>query len=77
MTRPACSCPLCGEKFTDPVSLSCGHSFCSPCAEAMLVSSEAPACLLCHAQVQPTATRNRLLAALARAQEAAPPSPRP
>ena len=64
-------CPGCTEPFyidgdsTLPLTLSCGHVFCAPCADAIQLLHK-PACLLCKAAVAvavPNAAMRQLAAA--------------
>ncbi|CAM4453644.1 unnamed protein product [Leuciscus chuanchicus] len=42
------SCPVCTELFTDPVLLSCGHSFCRQCINDHWTSSRSRNCPVCR-----------------------------
>ncbi|XP_051982785.1 E3 ubiquitin-protein ligase TRIM35-like [Xyrauchen texanus] len=46
------SCPVCTDVFTDPVLLSCGHSFCGQCIDNHWTSSGSRNCPVCR-QVSP------------------------
>ncbi|KAL0153528.1 hypothetical protein M9458_051142, partial [Cirrhinus mrigala] len=46
------SCPVCTELFSDPVLLSCGHSFCRRCINDHWTSSKSRNCPVCR-QVSP------------------------
>ncbi|KAM4746595.1 uncharacterized protein FYW61_020799 [Anableps anableps] len=41
------SCHMCSETFTDPVSLSCNHSFCSSCVQKFWEQTENKNCPIC------------------------------
>uniref|UniRef100_A0A3Q1F3J2 RING-type domain-containing protein n=1 Tax=Acanthochromis polyacanthus TaxID=80966 RepID=A0A3Q1F3J2_9TELE len=41
------SCHVCSETFRDPVSLSCGHSFCSSCLQKFWEQAENKNCPIC------------------------------
>ncbi|XP_008067085.1 tripartite motif-containing protein 77 [Carlito syrichta] len=38
------TCSICTDYFTDPVTISCGHRFCSPCLCLLWEDAQAPAC---------------------------------
>ncbi|XP_051742091.1 E3 ubiquitin-protein ligase TRIM35-like isoform X2 [Ctenopharyngodon idella] len=42
------SCPVCTELFSDPVLLSCGHSFCRRCINDHWTSSRSRNCPVCR-----------------------------
>ncbi|XP_036413144.1 E3 ubiquitin-protein ligase TRIM39-like [Colossoma macropomum] len=42
------SCPVCLEIFTDPVFLSCGHSFCRTCLQQSWTESSGRVCPVCR-----------------------------
>ncbi|KAL6482052.1 hypothetical protein MHYP_G00101320 [Metynnis hypsauchen] len=42
------SCPVCLEIFTDPVLLSCGHSFCGTCLQKSWTKSSERECPVCR-----------------------------
>ncbi|KAL6482050.1 hypothetical protein MHYP_G00101300 [Metynnis hypsauchen] len=42
------SCPVCLEIFTDPVLLSCGHSFCRTCLQKSWTKSSERECPVCR-----------------------------
>ncbi|XP_029966661.1 zinc-binding protein A33-like [Salarias fasciatus] len=42
-----CICPICCDLFTDPVLLSCGHSFCKYCQTEWWKQSSSPICPVC------------------------------
>ncbi|XP_036412972.1 E3 ubiquitin-protein ligase TRIM39-like [Colossoma macropomum] len=42
------SCPVCLEIFTDPVVLSCGHSFCRTCLQQSWTESSGRVCPVCR-----------------------------
>ncbi|KAM9359087.1 nuclear factor 7, ovary-like [Symphorus nematophorus] len=41
------NCNVCSETFTDPVSLSCNHSFCSSCLQKFWEQTEKKTCPIC------------------------------
>uniref|UniRef100_A0AAZ1X0T5 RING-type domain-containing protein n=1 Tax=Oreochromis aureus TaxID=47969 RepID=A0AAZ1X0T5_OREAU len=41
------SCHVCSETFRDPVSLSCGHSFCSSCLQKFWEQTKNKNCPIC------------------------------
>ncbi|CAI5649406.1 unnamed protein product [Oreochromis niloticus] len=41
------SCHVCSETFSDPVSLSCGHSFCSSCLQKFWEQTKNKNCPIC------------------------------
>lgn len=67
-------CPICKELFDHPVSIGCGHSFCSKvglrffpvltpqCIRAFFASAKKPACPTCsEPQTEGSIRRNRVL----------------
>ncbi|XP_060938411.1 nuclear factor 7, brain-like [Limanda limanda] len=50
-------CPICQEVFSDPVILSCSHSFCKDCVDSFWKDKQAKVCPLCykeHSMREPT-----------------------
>ncbi|KAK7035761.1 Postreplication repair E3 ubiquitin-protein ligase rad18 [Favolaschia claudopus] len=47
----AVRCPICGEYFTAPVSLLCGHCFCSMCIRRVIAGSSKADCPSCRQNV--------------------------
>ncbi|XP_060947136.1 E3 ubiquitin-protein ligase TRIM35-like isoform X2 [Limanda limanda] len=46
-SEEACTCPVCGDIFQDPVVLLCGHSFCAPCLQEWWRQSDVRRCPVC------------------------------
>lgn len=42
------NCPVCGETFTEPASLTCKHSFCSGCLQNYWEESQSKSCPVCN-----------------------------
>ncbi|ORY25247.1 hypothetical protein BCR39DRAFT_544613 [Naematelia encephala] len=66
-------CPICKEPFSAPVSIACGHSFCSHCIRgSMEVTKKCP---VCHESVsEGSIRRNRALEEITDAWDEARPS---
>ncbi|XP_053180933.1 nuclear factor 7, brain-like [Scomber japonicus] len=47
LLRSYLSCHVCSETFRDPVSLSCGHSFCSSCLQKFWEQAKNKNCPIC------------------------------
>ncbi|KAF7305186.1 DNA repair protein [Mycena kentingensis (nom. inval.)] len=45
----AARCPICSEFFDGPVSLACGHSFCSLCVRGTMAATSQSTCPRCRA----------------------------
>ena len=60
--RAELTCSVCQDIFTDPVSLTCGHSFCRECVTG---SPEQRACPCCQAVYAANLTTNLTLKKLA------------
>lgn len=54
-------CPLCLLLMTEPVTMSCGHSFCRRCVVGCYLPSKCPVCRVKLRQKEVRATRNNVL----------------
>ncbi|KAL0244190.1 hypothetical protein GEMRC1_008275 [Eukaryota sp. GEM-RC1] len=54
-------CSICLEIFADPLTVNCGHSFCSVCILVCLIQSQSqrPSCPLCRTEITSTPARAR------------------
>lgn len=50
-TAPEHDCPICLQLLAKPVTLGCGHNFCSPCLAAALAEGRTRRCPSCRAAV--------------------------
>ncbi|XP_061584634.1 E3 ubiquitin/ISG15 ligase TRIM25 [Cololabis saira] len=48
------TCPMCLQLFSEPVSLPCGHIYCSACLQTMGEGLDQHSCPDCHAEYQGT-----------------------
>ncbi len=55
-------CTICQDVFTNPMRISCGHSFCKVCLESWLVNSRYQECPTCRQTVIKNGTHRDLLA---------------
>ena len=56
-------CTICQDVFSDPMRVSCGHSFCKKCLEDWYTSSRKSECPTCRTVAIKGATHRDLLAA--------------
>ncbi|KAF7323231.1 DNA repair protein [Mycena chlorophos] len=54
-------CPICSELFTGPVSLNCGHSFCSLCIRNTMAATSQSQCPSCRAPAKESQLRPNLV----------------
>nr|GAT53714.1 DNA repair protein [Mycena chlorophos] len=54
-------CPICSELFTGPVSLNCGHSFCSLCVRNTMAATSQSQCPSCRAPAKESQLRPNLV----------------
>uniref|UniRef100_A0A8C1Z3T7 Uncharacterized protein n=1 Tax=Cyprinus carpio TaxID=7962 RepID=A0A8C1Z3T7_CYPCA len=57
------ACPICKNLLTDPVSTTCGHTFCKDCLDKHISRSE-PQCPLCQEPVTTKPSVNKAIEAL-------------
>ncbi|XP_038128812.1 E3 ubiquitin-protein ligase TRIM38-like [Cyprinodon tularosa] len=56
------NCPICMQTFTDPVTTSCGHSFCKTCLELSISSNQVDrTCPLCKTHLREAPMVNTIL----------------
>ena len=51
------NCPICLEIFTNPVVVTCGHTFCNKCITSWLKESRDIVCPMCRTKIL-TVSRN-------------------
>ncbi|XP_043101908.1 E3 ubiquitin-protein ligase TRIM21-like isoform X2 [Puntigrus tetrazona] len=56
-------CPICKNLLTDPVSTTCGHTFCQGCLDKHIIMSE-PQCPLCQEPLSTKPSVNKAIEAL-------------